>query len=122
VEIATRVVKSYDDFTRDPSVLYAAKRQAIEETLNLDRSPRFILQTNPRENSTLAADCGIDVHGWAEPGTKVRINGRDVPVASDGLFIEQIRPTSEGTIEFEAEKDGSKAAALREFVLLPFVE
>jgi hypothetical protein len=122
VEIATRVVKSYEDFTRDPSVLYAAKRQAIEETLNLDRSPRFILQTNPRENSTLAADCAIDVHGWAEPGTKIRINGRDVPVASDGLFIEQIRPTSQGTIELEAEKDGSKATAVREFVVLPLAE
>jgi len=118
LEIATRVVKSYDDFTRDPSVLYAAKRQAIRETLDLDRSPRVILQTNPCEHSPLAADCAVDVHGWAEPGTKIRINSRDVPVASDGLFIERIRPSSEGTIELEAEKEDGRIVVVREFALL----
>jgi len=118
LEIATRVVKSYGDFTRDPSLLYAAKRQAIQETLDLDGSPRVLLQTNPLEHSTLAADCAVDVHGWAEPGTKIRINGRDVPVASDGLFIKQIRPSSEGTIELEAEKEDGQRVVVREFALL----
>lgn len=118
IEIATRVVRSYDDFTRDPSVLYAAKRQAIEETLDLDQSPRVLLQTNPREHSTMAADASVDVYGWAEPGTKIRINEHDVPVAADGLFLEEIRPSSDGTIELEAEKAGRKRTAAREFALL----
>lgn len=118
LEIASRVVRTYHDFTRDPSVLYAAKRQAIQETLDLDRSPRVLFQTNPPEHSTLAADCAVDVHGWAEPGTKIRINGQDVPVASDGLFIEQIRPSSEGQIELEAEKEDGRIVVVREFALL----
>ena len=118
MEIATRVVKSYEDFTRDPAVLYAAKRQAIEETLNLDKSPRVILQTTPCEHSPLAADCAVDVHGWAEPGTEIRINGQDVPVASDGLFIDHIRPSSEGRIGLDAEKEDGKMTIVREFELL----
>lgn len=48
----------------------------------------------------------------------IRINSRDVPVASDGLFIDQSRPSSEGTIVLEAEKEDSKRTVMREFGLL----
>ncbi len=41
VEIASQVVRTFSDFTRDPSVLYAAKRQAIEEILALDAARAF---------------------------------------------------------------------------------
>ena len=65
-------------------------------------SPRVILQTNPLEHSAVANNCAIDVHGWAEPGTTLQINGRETPVAEDGLFLEQVPPSREGTITLEA--------------------
>ena len=51
VEIASRVVADYYQHTGDPEVLYRARRQAIEETLALDQSPRVLVQTTPFEHS-----------------------------------------------------------------------
>ena len=31
VEIASQVVRTYEDYTKDPAVLYAARQQAIEQ-------------------------------------------------------------------------------------------
>lgn len=118
VEIATQVVETYTEYTRNPEVLYAARRQVIEEIIDLDRSPRVILQTNPLEHSAVANNCAIDVHGWAEPGTKIKVNGREVPVAPDGLFIEQMSPSSEGAIVLEAEGSNTRKTIVRRFRLL----
>jgi hypothetical protein len=118
VEIASQVVRTYSDFTRDPGVLYAARRQALEAILDLDVSPRVILQTNPPEHSLVANDCAIDVHGWAEPGTSLRINGQEMPVAPDGLFLEQVAPSREGTIVLEAESGKVRKTIVRTFRLL----
>jgi hypothetical protein len=118
VEIASRVVDTYTEYTRDPDVLYDARRQAIEEILDLDRSPRVILQTNPLEHSAVANNCSIDVHGWAEPGTQIKVNGRQLSVASDGLFMEQMSPSREGTIVLEAEGSNGQKTIVRKFRLL----
>lgn len=117
VEIASQVVRTYSDYEREPDVLYAARRQAIEETLDLDRSPRVILQTNPVEHSTVANDCGVDVHGWTEPGTTIKLNGHKTPVAPDGLFLEQVRPSREGTIVLEATGQQGRKMLVRKFHL-----
>ena len=118
MEIAGQVVDTYTEYTRDPDVLYDAKRQAIEEILDLDRSPRVILQTNPLEHSEVANNCSIDVHGWAEPGTQIKVNGRELSVASDGLFMEQLSPSREGTIVLEAEGSNGQKTIVRRFRLL----
>ncbi len=117
VEIASRVVRTYSDFTRDPDVLYAARRQAIEEAVELDASPRVLLQTNPLEHSTIANDCSVDVHGWADPGTTIRINGHETPVAEDGLFLLQLSPSTDGTIVLEAQKGEANKSITRHFKL-----
>jgi hypothetical protein len=90
----------------------------IEEILGLDRSPRVILQTNPPEHSSLANDCAVDVHGWAEPGTKITVNGRPTPVAADGLFTQHVTPTREGTLVVEAESAAGRKVLVRKFKLL----
>ena len=113
VEIASQVVQAYNNFTRDPAVLYAARRQAIEEILDLDKSPRIILQTNPPEHSQVANDSAIDVHGWAEPGTILKVNGQAIPVDPDGLFLEQLPPSKEGTIVLEAENTKARKTIIR---------
>jgi hypothetical protein len=117
VEIASQVVRSYTDCDHDPDVLYAARRQAIEETLDLEKSPRLILQTNPPEHSTVANDCSVDVHGWAEPGTSIKLNGHKTPVAADGLFLEQLSPSREGTIVLEAAGPKGQKTLVRKFRL-----
>ena len=117
VEIASQVVHTFSDYTRDPDVLYAARRQAIEETLGLDASPRVILQTNPPEHSTMANNCQVDVHGWAEPGTSIKINGRETPLAADGLILQETPPSREGTVTVEAVKGQSRKTLVRSFRL-----
>ena len=29
------------------------------------------------------------VFGWTEPGTKIVVNGQEIPVSDEGLFLEQ---------------------------------
>ena len=108
-------MRSYSDYARNPAVLYAAKLKAIEATLDLDTSPRVIVQTNPLEHSAVADDCSIEVHGWAEPGTSVRINGH--PVEPDGLFMTLASLTREGTIVVEAQSDKGRKTIVRKFRL-----
>jgi len=118
IEIATQVVEAYNEYSRDPDVLYSARRQLIEETLELYRSPRVVLQTNPMEHSSVANNCAIDINGWTEPGTKIKVNGQEVHVASDGLFMNQMSPSSEGTIVLEADGDSGQKTIVRRFKLL----
>jgi hypothetical protein len=102
VEIASRVVRTGADCSNDPNVLYAAKRQIIQELLDLDQAPRLLVQTNPREHAQVAHGAALDVHGWVEPGTRIAINGTEVPVADDGLFLENVPLSRDQTIVIEA--------------------
>ena len=115
VEIASRVVRTVGDYSNDPNVLYDARRQILEEILDLDKPPRVIVQTNPEEYSRVAGDATIDVHGWAEPGTRIAINGTDVPVAEDGLFMENVRVSRQNTIVVEAKGPQSGKRLVRQF-------
>jgi len=118
VEIASQVVKTMSQYCKDPNVLYSAKRQVIEELLDLDKSPRLIVQTNPLEHSTIANDCAIDVFGWAEPGTKIVINGRESPVSPDGLFMKNISISRNNTIVINAENEAGKKTIFRSFEVM----
>ena len=115
LEIAASVVRTTADYSNDPNVLYAAKRQIIDELLGLDRSPRMIVQTTPLERSRVADGASIDVHGWAEPGTRITINGAVVPVADDGLFLENISLSSRKTITIDARQENAKKQVVRHF-------
>jgi hypothetical protein len=85
-EIAGQVIRTMSDYTRDPEVLYAAKKQVIDEILDLGRSPMVIVQTNPPEYSTLVHGSSVEVFGWVEPGITVTVNNTELPVSADGLF------------------------------------
>jgi hypothetical protein len=114
-EIAASVVRTTADYSNDPNVLYTAKRQILREILDLDRSPRVIVQTGPLERSRVARDASIDVHGWAEPGTRIIVNGTDLPVAEDGLFMENVRLSSHQTIVVEARNEKASKRITRQF-------
>ena len=118
VEIASQVVRSMSTFSRDPNELYAARKQIIDELLDLDRPPRVIVQTNPREHTAVAGGCAIDLYGWAEPGTSITVGGREIPVAADGLFMENVRLSRDNTIVVEAQKDKDTKKVVRYLELL----
>ncbi|MFC2115878.1 DUF4091 domain-containing protein [Bacteroidota bacterium] len=87
-EIAGMAVMELDKHTDDPEVLYKAKSTVIKELMDFDTSPRIYFQTSPEAN-TIVKDNGhlIEIYGWTEPGTKVLLNGSEVPVSTEGLFL-----------------------------------
>jgi hypothetical protein len=105
-------------YTKDPNELHAAKKQIIDELLDLDRTPRMIVQTNPPEHTAVGNDCAIDLHGWAEPGTRITVGGREIPVAADGLFMENVRLSGDNTIVVEAENEKGRKMIVRSFEVL----
>jgi hypothetical protein len=118
VEIASQVVKTPDTYSKNPGTLYDVKKQIIDELLDLDTAPKIIVQTNPPEHSTVANNCAIDVFGWAEPETKVVINGRNLPLSDDGLFMENVGLSRDKTIVVEAEHKKGKKTIVRSFEVL----
>jgi hypothetical protein len=89
-EIAGKVVMGFAEHTDDPQVLYQAKMQIIKELMDFEVSPKIYVQTNPLENSTLTNNSSVEVYGWTEPGTKIIMNGTEIPVSKQGLFLEQL--------------------------------
>ncbi len=118
VEIATHVIQSFHQFSRDPQVLYRARRLALDELVQLRQPPGLVVETEPPELTAVANDCAVDVHGWVEPGSEVRVNGRPVPVHPDGVFLYATAPSDDGTITVEATKDGQTKTTVRRFRLL----
>ena len=118
IEISSRVVKTFHEYDKDPNVLYGTRKQIIDEILDLDKSPRVIVQTNPLEHSTIANDCAVDVFGWAEPETKIIVNGSEVPVAPDGLFMYNVRLSKDNTVVINAEGKNAKKTIVRSFKVL----
>ena len=118
VEIASQVVKTMNTYSKNPHILYAAKRQIINELLDLDKLPRLIVQTNPLEHAKVGNDCAIDLYGWSESGTKIVVNGRELPVSEDGLFMENVRLSRDNTIVVEAEHKKGKKTIVRSFEVL----
>jgi hypothetical protein len=93
IEIAGQVIQGFADRTYDPQVLNKAKMQLIKETLDFNISPSVYVQTNPREGSAMTMNSSVEVFGWAEPGTKIVVNGQELPVSRQGLFVEQFEVT-----------------------------
>jgi hypothetical protein len=118
VEIASQVVRTMSEYNKDPNVLYNAKRQVIEELLDLDKSPLLIVQTNPLEHTKMANDCAVDVFGWAEPGTKIVINNRESPLSSDGLFMENVALSRDNTIVVKAANEKGQKSIVRSFKVM----
>jgi len=109
-EIAGRVVMSVLKHTDDSQTLYEAKEEIIKELLDFNVSPKVYVQTDPLENISMTDHSTVAVYGWTEPGTKIEINGKEIPVDNHGLFLDQFTMSPEGNkiIINAANKDGEK--------------
>jgi hypothetical protein len=117
-EIAGNVVMGFAEHTNDPQVLYKAKMQIINELLNFDTSPGIYVQTNPLENSSFTSQSSVEVYGWTEPGTKIVINGKKIPVSKQGLFMEQFGLTAnDNVIRVQASNVEGSKEIVRDFVV-----
>ncbi len=117
-EIAGRVIQNLRDHTRDPQVLEEAKKELIGEILDFDVSPGIYIQTDPPVNEkVIRTDPFLtEVFGWVETGTKIIINGEDIPVDESGMFLWNADVTKEKpALKIEAVKDGSKKVIQRHF-------
>jgi hypothetical protein len=117
-EISGNVIKGFADYTDDPQVLYKEKMVIIKDLMEFDTSPGLYVQTNPVENSDVTSRSSVEVFGWTEPGTKIIVNGQDLPVSNQGLFVEQFSLSAKGNfIRVQASgKKGSKEI-VRHFVV-----
>jgi len=115
-EIAGKVVMSFSERTGNPQVLYNAKQELINELINFDKSPGIYVQTNPEMNSTLTDWSSVEVFGWTEPGTKIIINGQEVPVSKQGLFLEQfVMHPDQNFIKVQASNTNGTKEIVRDF-------
>lgn len=115
-EIACRVVSGLAEHTTDPHVLYDARREILQEMLDFDTHPRVYVQTVPRVHSTIKSRSPVEVFGWTEPGTTITINGKEIPVRDDGLFMEifSLFPQT-NIINIQADKNGNTKDIVRTF-------
>ena len=95
-EISSRVIRDFENYSNDPEVLNAAKMEVIKELLMFDASPTVYVQTNPFEGSRLFRQASVELLGWCEPGTKISINGEDIWVRQNGLFL--AKPSTAGSV------------------------
>lgn len=115
-EIAGSVVMSLVEHSEDPEVLYRAKKEIIKELMKFETSPRIYVQTDPVVNTTLTDQSSVAVYGWTEPGTKIVVNGKELPVSNQGLFLEQFGLSPEDNkISVEASNSSGSKKIVREF-------
>ncbi len=98
-EIANKVINNFWTRPHNSEVFYNAKREIVEEQLNLYKSPRVYVQTKPVEGSVITEGGGIEVSGWTEPATKIIVNNKEVSVSKEGLFLETFQLTKEASPE-----------------------
>lgn len=119
-EIAGQVVMDLLNHTEDQEVLYQAKREVIEELLAFDASPMIYVQTNPAVNSTVVKGQSylVELLGWTEPGTKIVVNGEELPVNKQGLFMWNFKLSEDSnSIIVQAGNEHGSKEIVREFVV-----
>jgi hypothetical protein len=116
-EIASKVMRATTEFSRDPEVLYSAKREVRDEILNLRKSPMVYVQTNPMANSKIVfGQILLEINGWTESGTEISINDKPVKIGADGQFRNVISlDPNRTTLKVTAKKGSATRTIVREF-------
>jgi len=117
-EIASQVVRSYTDYSKDPRVLYAARREVIEA----DARPGCLAARDSPdespEHSEVAGNCALDVFGWAEPARASRSTARRRRWRPTACFIDNVAPSKEGALVVEAQSEKGRKTVVRKYQLI----
>jgi len=118
-ELARRVVPSIAETQRDPAQIMAARAAVADEIVALDRPPLLLIQTEPREGSTLInGPIAVQLRGVTAPGAEVKVNGRQVEVRDDGTFACNTGPSGgEHTIVVQSRLGDDAKTAVRRFLI-----
>ena len=115
MEIVKQAAGSLKDHTRDPGVLYSAKMSLIKELLDFDVSPRVYIQTSPPEHGTIINRSVVELLGWAEPGTTITVNGKNLPVDRNGQFMERYLIYVGDKLEVRAKNQDKEKILIRNY-------
>jgi hypothetical protein len=118
-ELATRVISTMTQFTRDPKVLYDTKLEILQEILAMQSHPALYVQTNPPANAKVTyGQILAEITGWTEPGSAVSMNGQNIVVGNDGVFRCVAALTPEITrITVTTRKGAASNSATRSYVV-----
>jgi hypothetical protein len=137
LELCRRVIRSFNDYTRDPDILLDTRCAIAEEIESLRTEPLLVVQTSPSEGTVIHGDprC-IAIRGLVTPGSRITIYGNAVPNHSTGLKdipvgepVENIGPDGyfsvrwclqddEPVITIKAEHEGKTKTVTRTFKLV----
>lgn len=137
LELCRRVIRSFNDYTRDPDVLLETRRAIAEEIEALQTEPFLVVQTSPAEGTIIHGDprC-IAIRGLVTPGSTVTVRGNSVPnhgtglrdlpagepvaaIGPDGYFsVRWCLQDDEPVITVTAEHNGKKKTITRTFTLV----
>jgi hypothetical protein len=116
LEICRKVAWGFRDYTRDPEVLLAARREIAAEIEAADRGPLRVVQTSPPDNFPVPGWPRVaNLWGIADPSWEVKVNGRPVSnITADGVFFQALfLGDAETEIVVEARQGERTARAVR---------
>lgn len=117
MEFCRRLIRHFTDYVKDHTVIQQTRRELAREIIAAQQRPLIIWETvPPAETALVPAPIVVVVHGATEPGARVRINGRDVPVAQDGSFRTHVSMSTRNQfITLEVECNGHRKIEVRRF-------
>ena len=117
-EIAGKIVTGFAEHSNDPQLLYKAKREIINELLEFNTAPRIYVQINSGEKSRLLNRTSVEIYGWTELGTKIVINGQELPISKQGLFLLDFSLSpNENIIKVQASNAKGSKEIIRSYVV-----
>ncbi len=119
LEICRRVVGSFYDHTRDPDVLFAARRAVASEIEALSEQPLLVVQTSPPEGSVVPiGPRHVTVRGFVTPGAVVNVAGKAIDeVRESGYFTAVVfLRDDQQSFEVSTTDQGQQYAVTRSFL------
>ncbi|HID08402.1 MAG TPA: DUF4091 domain-containing protein [Armatimonadetes bacterium] len=117
MEYCRRLIRHFTDYVKDPTVIQQTRQELAREIVAMEQRPLIIWETVPSAETVLVpAPIVVVVQGVTELGARVRVNGRDVQVASDGSFRTHVSMSARNQfITLEVERNGHRKIEMRRF-------
>jgi hypothetical protein len=120
-EIFRRIVRSWDDYERNPAAFRTARRMLLQEIATAEEPPLVVLASAPApETELVPAPIAVELDGVVEKGATVKMGGNAVEVRPDGRFAVRASPsTRRDTIELVVEHNGRTKTLQRHYRVRP---